>query len=62
MLVDNLLESLESSCQWFLIGRVGGDLTFCSSILDIPTEFVHGEVVSIFRDPTGNNILTVCVR
>lgn len=61
MLVDNLLESLESSCQYFLIGRTGGDLIFCGSILDIPTEFIHGEVASIDRDK-DNNILTIRVR
>lgn len=61
MLVDDLLESLESSCQYFLIGRTGGDLTFCGSILDISTEFIHSEVASVSRDK-DNNILTIYVR
>lgn len=30
--------------------------------LNIPIEFVHNGVISIVRDPTGNNILTVYVR
>ncbi len=62
MLVENLLEGLEKSCRLFFIGKTGGSLTLCSSVLDIPTEFIHSEVESVTTDSMGKNILTVYVR
>ena len=62
MLVENLLDGLESSHRLFFIGKTGESLTFCSSVLDIPTEFIHSEVENVTADSMGKNILTIYVR